>query len=473
MDGMEKCCGKRTNLTNIQLDLLNKLKGIYPLVADIACAHLTVYVKLALEDRLLVLSQVRPHTSFGRYRAENALGVTVRTAEEPLVWHTLSTGEPLRGKREWAWGYMLDMYTYPICDYNGRVIACVSFEMNGKDFMADGYDTLLETARAMLLYAKLPFDTDMYRPMSANDGIIVADQRSKILFANAAARNIYKLLGIGEIAGRHLFDREFTMHITKETTIGQKVYEKELEIGDMVLLQRAIPIIKNDHLFREIRIVSDVTELRKKEKELLIKSAVIQEIHHRVKNNLQTIASLLRLQARRTKSGEARAVLKESVNRILSISVVHEFLSQQDAEIIDVVEVAKNILGLIRQNMLEPEFQLQTNFQGGTVILPSEHASSLALVMNELIQNSIEHAFNGRMEGLIGLNIVQNSAAYQIDLYDNGSGLPEDFQPQISKSLGLQIVRTLIEDDLGGTFSLFNENGTHARIVIPRMEGER
>lgn len=472
MHAMEECYKKRTNLTGIQMDILEKLKIMYPLVADLAHAHLTVYVKLAKEDWLLVLSQVKPHTSFGRYRVENAPGATVRIAEEPLVWYTLSTGAPLKGKREWAWGYMMDMYTYPICDYNGVVIACVSFEMNWKALMIDGYDFLFETAHAMLMHAKLPFDADMYRSMSANDGIILADRRSKIIFANTAARSTYKVLGIGEIVGRHLFDREFTMHITKETTIGQKNYEKELEIGDFILLQRTISIEKNDQLFREVRIISDVTELRKKEKELMIKSAVIQEIHHRVKNNLQTIASLLRLQARRAKSKEAKAVLEESVNRILSISVVHEFLSQQDAEMIDVVEVAKNILSLIRQNMLDPQFQLETRFQGETIILPSEHASSLALVMNELIQNSLEHAFHGCMKGLIGLNITRTSKVYQIDLFDNGAGLPEKFQTSASKSLGLQIVRTLIEDDLGGTFSLFSENGTHARIVIPRVEGD-
>ena len=123
------------------------------------------------------------------------------------------------------------------------------------------------------------------------------------------------------------------------------------------------------------------------------------------------------------------------------------------------------------QNMLEPDFKLETKFKGETIILPSEHASSLALVMNELIQNSIEHGFIGCNEGVIGLNIVRESDNYLIDLYDNGTGLPEAFQKHASKSLGLQIVRTLIEDDLGGTFELYSDKGTHARINIPRKMG--
>jgi len=117
---------------------------------------------------------------------------------------------------------------------------------------------------------------------------------------------------------------------------------------------------------------------------------------------------------------------------------------------------------------------LQTIFNGETVILPSEQASSLALVINELIQNSIEHGFIGRPEGLIGVDIATNQETYRIEIYDNGIGLPADFSTQASKSLGLQIVRTLIEDDLGGTFELYADKGTHARITIPRtIEGGR
>ncbi|MGL5513157.1 MAG: sensor histidine kinase, partial [Sporomusa sp.] len=222
-------------------------------------------------------------------------------------------------------------------------------------------------------------------------------------------------------------------------------------------------------LERTVFIISDVTEIRKKEKELLVKSAVIQEIHHRVKNNLQTIASLLRLQARRTCSAEVKAALRESINRILSISVVHEFLSQQDREFIDVAEVTKNILDSVIQNMLEPDFNIETVLNGQTVILPSEQASSLALVINELIQNSIEHGFVGRKEGLIGVDITTTSEGYQVDIYDNGIGLPANFCLDNTSSLGLQIVRTLIENDLGGKFCLFSRTGTHAFITIPKM----
>ena len=113
------------------------------------------------------------------------------------------------------------------------------------------------------------------------------------------------------------------MHITKETVASQRPQEKELEAGGLILVQRDIPIMEGGSMLQRVVIISDITEVRLKDKQIKIKSAVIQEIHHRVKNNLQTIASLLRLQSRRSQSGEVKAALQESVNRILSISVVH------------------------------------------------------------------------------------------------------------------------------------------------------
>jgi two-component sensor histidine kinase len=121
--------------------------------------------------------------------------------------------------------------------------------------------------------------------------------------------------------------------------------------------------------------------------------------------------------------------------------------------------------------MLEPDFNIQTVFTGPTVILPSEQATSLALAINELIQNSLEHGFVGLNEGVIGVDIASGKDSYQIEIYDNGVGLPANFTPQATRSLGLQIVRTLVENDLGGQFTLYSNAGTRARIIIPRISG--
>ena len=466
MESIAEYCRKYTRFTAMQRELMRRISVCFPFIADLAHADVSVYVRSTRTGYFLVLAHEKPHTVFTTADLTPA-GNFVSTVEEPLVDYTMRTGKRIKGKREWMLGHIHDMYTFGIHDGND-VLAVVSFETNNDSLRIDGYAQLLETACVILVNARKALDRDMYRPMSSSDGIIITDKFNRIVFANTAAIRIYKVLGVGNIIGCHLFDRQLTMHVRKETIVVDHPYEKELEAGGLILVQRNIPIMEGGSLLRRVVIVSDVTEVRKKDKEILIKSAVIQEIHHRVKNNLQTIASLLRLQSRRTKNPEVKAALRESVNRILSISVVHEFLSQQGGEHIDVVEVTRNILRLVAQNMLDSEFELETRFTGTTIVLPSQQASNLALVVNELILNSIEHAFEGRSQGLIGLDIRRNADSYVLDLYDDGSGVPEGFDISRAKSLGLQIVRTLIQDDMGGTFMLVNEKGTHAKITIPR-----
>ncbi len=466
MKTLAEYCRTYTKLTAMQCELLKHMSVCFPFVADLTHAHVVAYAVASQQGKFIVLSHDKPHTIFSPVELA-APGSMVSMIEEPLVSYTLRTGKPVHGKREWSFGSSLDMHTFAIHD-NGNVIAVVSFESSGEDSRVNGYGQLLETARLILINARKKLEREMYRSISASDGIIIADKYNRIIFANLAAVRIYKVLGAVNLIGCHLSDRQLTMHITKETIASNRPYEKELEAGGLVLLQRNLPIMEGGQLQRRVVVISDVTEVRQKDKEILIKSAVIQEIHHRVKNNLQTIASLLRLQARRSGSAEVKAALKESVNRILSISVVHEFLSQQDGEHIDVLEITRNILDLVAKNMMDSEFVLETRFTGPDIVLPSKQASNLALIVNELILNALEHAFEHRQTGLIGLDTRVEEQTYFLDLYDDGSGIPADFDVHRAKSLGLQIVRTLIVDDMGGTFALVNDHGTHARITIPR-----
>lgn len=459
-------CRRYTNLSGMKINLLQQLNKVLPLVADLTYAHVAVYVKAKEKNHFAVVSTIEPHTAFNPFK-QFLLGKLIPYIQEPLIKKSMDTKRKCHGQRELDFGKFLNMYTFPVIDDNNEVIAVINFEVNSDDAKKDGFSRLMKTALILLKNADKNADSHMYKSISSRDGIVITDKDERIIFANLAASRIYHVLGINNLIGCHIFDRQLTMHITKETVLNKYPYEKEIEAGNLIIVKRDIPIMEAGNLVTRIIILSDITELRKKDKELMIKSAVIQEIHHRVKNNLQTIASLLRLQSRRSKSPEVKEALRESINRILSISVVHEFLSQQGEENIDVVEVTTNILTLIKQNMIDNSFNLTAEFSGDNIILPSKQASSLALIINELILNSIEHGFAGKNEGLIGLNITQNSVGYIIELYDNGCGLPEDFSPQTSKSLGLQIVRNLVEGDIGGSFTMYNDHGTHALITIP------
>ncbi|MDD4600339.1 putative sensor histidine kinase pdtaS [bioreactor metagenome] len=470
MSIVEEICRKNTMLSSGQIAMMISISRLLPLAADLAHAQVTVYAKSAKEeDSLVILTQAYPNTSFIQYKP-NLIGSIVQSAEEPLLWRTLLTGKPISGQREWALGMWIDMQTFSIRDANGSIIAALSFETSMAEARAAGYRMLMDAAYRLLTTERTA-ENRHYRPLSTSDGVVIIDSAGVIVYANPPADSIYKVFGISKIVGKTILDRNLNMRLAQKASSTKTPCEAEYDIGNIALVQRAIPVIDSGQTVLIILIISDITELKKKEKEILIKSAVIQEIHHRVKNNLQTIASLLRLQARRTKSAEVKAALRESVNRILSISVVHEFLSQQDAEFIDVAEVARSILDMVSQNMLEPDFNLQAVFKGQTIILPSEQASSLALVINELVQNSIEHGFVGRREGLIGVDIRTLPDVYEIEIYDNGIGISDEFSIDSCKSLGLQIVRTLIENDVGGIFRLYGNKGTHALITIARKQG--
>lgn len=466
-------CRMYSNLSPMQANFLQRIDIVLPLVADLSYSHIGIYVKSKIEDNFIVISEYEPHTTYNPVK-NSLIGVQIPKIEEPLISKSFNLKIKYEGQRELDFGKFFQMYTLPIIESN-EVLAVITFEVNVEDTKRQGFSRLLTTAYTIIQNAQKNLDQNMYRSISSRDGIIIADKNERIIFANMVASRIYHILGVSNLLGCHTFDRQMTMPIIKETISPKCLYEKEIEAGGLIIIRRDIPIVEAGNLVTRIIILSDVTEIRKKDKELSIKSAVIQEIHHRVKNNLQTIASLLRLQARRSSSLEVKEALKESVNRILSISVVHEFLSQQGDEYIDVMEVTKNILELVKHNMLDVNFSLTTEFIGENVILPSKQASNLALIINELVLNAIEHGFLNRNHGKIGLKISQEADLYIIELYDDGVGLGKDFIDRPKKSLGLQIVKTLVEGDMNGSFELYEDNGVHAKIAIPNkflMESE-
>jgi two-component sensor histidine kinase len=214
--------------------------------------------------------------------------------------------------------------------------------------------------------------------------------------------------------------------------------------------------------------IQDVTDELRKEQELKIKTAMIQEIHHRVKNNLQRIAALLRLQARRTDEPVVAEQLRESVGRILSIAVVHEFLSREETSAINIHEVGNRILAEVRHGIVDPAKSIALALEGArNFTLPAQQATSCALIINELVQNAVEHAFAGRGAGKIVVRLAERDDSMFIEIEDDGRGLPPDFDPRVKGGLGLQIVRTLVREDLRGDFELVNGAGVKAIVSFP------
>ena len=313
-----------------------------------------------------------------------------------------------------------------------------------------------------------------------HDGPIVIDHTGRILYISSIAENLYRKLeythSLLHTSVAELRTDESVFFSAQET--GACV-EKTVQDRHLTLVKKAIPLVAGrrdgwlSHVPRRHRemdgvllVLQDITEEREKEQELRIKSAMIKEIHHRVKNNLQTIAALLRMQSRRTSSPEVAEILRETITRILSIAVVHEFLATDESPIVNITEVSQRIITEVTRSILDPDKRIRVTLEGSDIYLPTQQATSCALVINELLQNAVEHGYVTLNEGTITVSLAQEDHRCTITITDDGQGLRSDFALSKESSLGLQIIQTLVKEDLKGTFELKNVPGRGARAVV-------
>src|SRR5581483_5104103 len=204
---------------------------------------------------------------------------------------------------------------------------------------------------------------------------------------------------------------------------------------------------------------------------LMVKSAVVQEMHHRVKNNLQQIVSLVRLEMRFSKYTTVEDALNDTLSRILAISSVHELLSRDDLDSVSIKKVAESLMHGTQQSVVSPEKAIRMQVEGDDFVLPLAKATSVALVLNELVQNAVEHGFRTLSEGRIHIQLEECEKELRLIVQNDGEPLPAGFTPRHTNSLGLSIVETLVRGDLQGTFTLENDpsgQGITATVVFPR-----
>jgi len=247
--------------------------------------------------------------------------------------------------------------------------------------------------------------------------------------------------------------------------------DTELGNGAAVVILRSIPMRPTGDLTGGLVLLRDVTDLRRRDRELVTKDATIREIHHRVKNNLQTVAALLRLQARRLDVPEGRLALEEAVRRVGSIAIVHETLStspDDSAEEVAFDEVADGLRRMVAEVSAGPD-QVATARVGGFGSVSSQVATPLAMALTELLQNAAEHGFGPDGRGTVVLRVEREPERLRVSVEDDGRGVPEDFAAETSGSLGLSIVRTLV-GELGGSLRIARRDdgpGTVAVLDVP------
>jgi two-component system, sensor histidine kinase PdtaS len=309
----------------------------------------------------------------------------------------------------------------------------------------------------------------------ASDGLIRLDVDGVVTFASPNGLSAFNRMGFaGELEGESL--AEVTTSLLSGKLIvdeslplvvtGRAPWRTDIEAKGVTVTLRTIPIRHRGDRVGAIVLVRDTTEMRHQEQELITKDATIREIHHRVKNNLQTVASLLRIQGRRTHNEVARDALNQAMRRVTAIAVVHDTLSEGLDQNVDFDDVFDRVLMLITEVASSHATTVRPKKTGTFGELPSEYATPLALALTELVTNAVEHGLAGREDGEVEISAKRRDGQLRVKVRDNGIGLAEG---KVGSGLGTQIVRTLIQGELGGTIDwhTLEGEGTEVTIDIP------
>ncbi len=490
-----------TSLSEDDCLILRRIAREMSFVADISRSDLVLYA-LRNGQEAIVVAQARPHSIVPIY-SDDLIGRRVSPAEEETLFRAMRMRWRQKGSRRLIdGGAPVIQEVWPVRNA-GRIIGALSVEASLIAYVRQKsrskvFQRATHTLQRMLLLGELK-GVEKLSPFREHDGILVVDNREIIRYASGIATEHYRKLGYLEgLVGRSLSTLETGDLEMFRAVIGDlRCYERECneqtrlrEGRERVWIRKGVPLIARPpgrpwwqpwkwFTRRPVGVlfaIHDATEERRKERELKIKSAMIQEVHHRVKNNLQTVASVLRMQIRRTDNPEVRRILQDSVSRILSMAVVHEYLSREEGRAINIREVAQRIIQQTRQGILSPEKQIRIVFHDGHgLYLPARQATACALVINELLQNAVEHGYEERETGTISVELEDEGDHVRIVIADDGEGLPPNFDLERTSSLGLQIVQTLVQDDLQGMFEIEGRDGVRAVVRFPKkvLEGEK
>jgi two-component system, sensor histidine kinase PdtaS len=476
---------RHTTLADDDLDWLRLLVGEWQLLADLSFADLLLWVRTADSPGFVLVAQIRPVTAQTAYVVD-MVGQVIADGKRALVDRAWREGRICReGDPEWTEGIPVREETIPV-RHGDRVIAVVARHTNLATVRTPSRLELTYLASAadlarMVAEGRFPFpagQVDSDSSPRAGDGLLRLDAEGRVIYASPNAVSAYRRLGLaGDVVGIHLGETTAKLAPAGGLVddpiswlvggLSGREADVEVEARGVALRLRTIPLLPGGERVGTLVLLRDVTELRRRERALLSKDATIREIHHRVKNNLQTVAALLRLQARRLDLPEARIALEEAVRRVRAIALVHDTLSHTLDGPIDFDPVADRLIVMVGEVSAAESGSLPRRV-GSFGLLPAGLATPLSMVLTELLQNALEHGLRGR-SGVVEVSTRRLENELEIVVADDGEGLPIGFSLSASPRLGLQIVRTLVEGDLRGELEIVPRpgGGTLATLRIP------
>lgn len=308
-------------------------------------------------------------------------------------------------------------------------------------------------------------------PPRVGDGLVLLNSAGEVEFASPNAVSVLRNLGHSKsLLGRRLTSMGIEPGGIRAAFDSQTTHTDSVETAKVAISLMCIPLTEVGRLTGALVLMRNITEIAERDRLLLTKDATIAEIHHRVKNNLQTVSSLLQLQGRRLTAPEGRKAIDESARRIRAISVVHEILSHRSGDEISFGEILRTLSQLVREALTQPANPVEFVIEADDSVLPSEVTTTLSVVVSELLQNTIDHAFDVGAEGphVVTVRAFSANDELELSIRDNGGGLPPNFDIDRAEGLGLTIVRTLVETELRGTIAMRSEGvGCAAELRIP------
>lgn len=464
---LKQICQLYTELTLEEIIILENVASTLQLYADLNNAYMFIDCMMKNSEQAIVVAEAFPRTSESIYE-NSVVGKIVFESFEPGVFYSYRAGKKsLTSQAVTQEGKTVEQSVIPIKNDKHQVIGVLISEEEiynhtpvGSSYknVSFGQDELSEVLGGNS--REVPMISDLLMEI-----FLLTDKDDCLTYSNPA--------GVNFITEMTLMDKIQHQPILELLPFLQSVYDfkEDVFIFDLTidrknLIVKKIRVKEKEQLKGTLLLIQDVTELRTKEKELMMKSVVIQEIHHRVKNNLQTVASLLRLQMRKGFPEESKVYFEDTLNRIYSISSVYELIlanSNTDDEDVNIIELTRKVSSTLVLNEYAIKVNLVIESNGNKILTTSRKAVSIALIINELVQNSLKHAFPEDLAGEIVVSFYSNKTFLELHIFDNGVGMKES-----KSSLGLEIVHNLVLNDLNGEFRYMPVKlGTHAVVTFP------
>ena len=463
MSKLSELLRELTTLDRDRIGHLNRLMSEWGMLADFCFHDLLLYVPTS-DGRWSVVGQVRPATGQTMYHTDR-VGAWAGDAEMAVLSKAYDSGEPCEGEVHGA-DVPPDTHMLAIpVSYQGSPIAVLTREWVEQGGRRQGeleraYDSVFERFEQMIVDGVFPFSQrsgDSSAAPRVGDGVMLLDREAAVQYVSPNANSALHRVGI-QASALEMRLAELGFHdgpVRQAFERAEPVIEEFEQGADVTLLCRCVPFIEDGDVTGAVLLVRDVTELRKRDRLLLSKDATIREIHHRVKNNLQTISSLLRLQARRLTHPEAIAAVGESVRRIRTIALVHEALSREPGDDVTFMEIVRPLLRLAEEGLQSPDRPVRFAVHGDGGRIPAPIATPLSVVLTELLQNAVDHGFpEGSGGGSVVVRLDNTGDRLHLTVVDDGRGVDRGFRLDDAKGLGLSIVRTLVTTELNGRIEM-------------------